>query len=309
VTGRGGPPTDGEPAVRSPDLRRIVAGIRALPPPPSRVELGAIRRQIDARGRGFRSGVAAGVIMAAAAAVAVWIGSPPPRAAVLELDDAGPAPVASQAYAPFDELPIELSSAIRVTWTGGEPPMALGSTELALGRGSYGVTLGDPTAGPVTIRVAERRLELAQGELAVTTWSGAPVVVLRTGIAAFVDPDGTRHALTVEATRVAVRPDETGSAPGADELARAAEKKLAAGERRAAIVELRTLVQRFPRSAAARTALLDLGRELGREGMREHARCAYRLYLERWPAASLRPDVERELARLGGGACDGLDPA
>ena len=95
----------------------------------------------------------------------------------------------------------------------------------------------------------------------------------------------------------------------ANELARAAERQFADGERRGALLSLRTLVQRYPQSAAARSALLDLGRELKKEGMRDHARCAYRLYLERWPDAQLRSEVRHDLARLGDGTCDGLDPS
>jgi hypothetical protein len=43
--------------------------------------------------------------------------------------------------------------------------------------------------------------------------------------------------------------------------------------------------------------------------MKDHARCAYQAYLERFPDGQMRADVERSLTRLGGSAsCDGLSP-
>ena len=61
---------------------------------------------------------------------------------------------------------------------------------------------------------------------------------------------------------------------------------------------------------AARAALLDLAPLLKAAGRVDEARCAYRLYLERYPArAQLADDVRKALDRLGDGpACDGLDP-
>lgn len=95
----------------------------------------------------------------------------------------------------------------------------------------------------------------------------------------------------------------------ASELSRQAETAMIEHRRRDAIELLTQLVRRYPKHAAARTALLDLGRLL-REGNRDdEARCAYRQFIARWPGDSTRADVERALAALGDGPeCRGLRP-
>ncbi|MCA9661186.1 MAG: hypothetical protein KC486_22790, partial [Myxococcales bacterium] len=55
--------------------------------------------------------------------------------------------------------------------------------------------------------------------------------------------------------------------------------------------------------------LLDLGRLQRAEGDVDAARCAYQLYLDRYPKGALVAEVERALARLGDGPqCRGLRP-
>lgn len=106
-------------------------------------------------------------------------------------------------------------------------------------------------------------------------------------------------------------PDERAAAApaSASELSRQAEAAMIEHRRRDAIQLLTQLVRRYPTHAAARTALLDLGRLL-REGKRDdEARCAYRQFIARWPGDSTRADVERALAALGDGPeCRGLRP-
>jgi hypothetical protein len=95
----------------------------------------------------------------------------------------------------------------------------------------------------------------------------------------------------------------------AAELARRAEKAMAARQRDEAITLLSMLVRRFPKAPQAKAALLDLGRLLRDDGRPDHARCAYRLLVDRWPSEAKAPEVTRVLASLGEGpACRGLKP-
>lgn len=95
----------------------------------------------------------------------------------------------------------------------------------------------------------------------------------------------------------------------ADELARRAEKAMAARRGDEAIALLTTLVRRFPRAPAAKAALLDLGRLLRDDGRPDEARCAYRLLVARWPSEAKAPEITRVLASLGDGPeCRGLKP-
>jgi tetratricopeptide (TPR) repeat protein len=101
--------------------------------------------------------------------------------------------------------------------------------------------------------------------------------------------------------------------PGADapmsaaELARAAERSMAAGRRDETIRLLGQLVRRYPKSSPARAALFDLGRLLRASGRTDEARCAYQLLRQRWPNDAMRGEIDRVLKSLGEGpACRGL---
>lgn len=98
-------------------------------------------------------------------------------------------------------------------------------------------------------------------------------------------------------------------AADAAELARRAEAAMAARQRGEAIKLLTTLVRKFPKAPEAKTALLDLGRLLRDDGRPDHARCAYRLLVDRWPSEAKAPEITRVLASLGDGPkCRGLRP-
>lgn len=84
-------------------------------------------------------------------------------------------------------------------------------------------------------------------------------------------------------------------------LARRADAKLRAGDRRGAIRLLERLVAQHPRHGAARAALLDLGRLYTASGNRRSARCAYRRYLALGVGGGVDRDVESALAKLGPG--------
>jgi Flp pilus assembly protein TadD len=93
-------------------------------------------------------------------------------------------------------------------------------------------------------------------------------------------------------------------------LARRAEALLTAGQRDRAIAVLTQITRLHAHEPAARAALLDLAPLLKAAGRVDEARCAYRLYLERYPGkAQLGDDVRKALDRLGDGpACNGLSP-
>ena len=95
---------------------------------------------------------------------------------------------------------------------------------------------------------------------------------------------------------------------GPSALARRADQYLAAGDREGAIRTWTALVSRYPRAPVVRGALLDLGRALKASGRHAEARCAYRMFLDRWPHSQLRTEVERALVELGDGSCRGLAP-
>lgn len=95
---------------------------------------------------------------------------------------------------------------------------------------------------------------------------------------------------------------------GPSALARRADRYLATGDRERAIETWKALVTRYPKASTARGALLDLGRAYRASGQRAKARCAYKLFLKRWPYSQLRTEVERALDDLGDGPCRGLTP-
>jgi hypothetical protein len=105
------------------------------------------------------------------------------------------------------------------------------------------------------------------------------------------------------------QPKPADGPPTAAELARAAERSMAAGRRDETIRLLSQLVRRYPKSSPARAALFDLGRLLRASGRTDEARCAYRLLRQRWPGDAMRGEIDRVLKTLGDGPeCRGLHP-
>jgi hypothetical protein len=105
------------------------------------------------------------------------------------------------------------------------------------------------------------------------------------------------------------QPKPADGPPTAAELARAAERSMAAGRRDETIRLLSQLVRRYPKSSPARAALFDLGRLLRASGRTDEARCAYRLLRQRWPGDAMRGEIDRVLKTLGDGPeCRGLQP-
>ena len=120
------------------------------------------------------------------------------------------------------------------------------------------------------------------------------------------EPEPESEATLPEVDEPPAQPDRPKTAA---ELSRDAERALAAGRSKEAIRLLSTLVRKHPRSSHSRAGLIDLARLHKRVGSKDRARCAYKLYLDRYPGASLRGDVERALSKLGEGRdCRGLSP-
>ncbi|HET6583552.1 MAG TPA: tetratricopeptide repeat protein, partial [Nannocystaceae bacterium] len=108
---------------------------------------------------------------------------------------------------------------------------------------------------------------------------------------------------------VALPQSKAQDVPSAAELARAAERSMAAGRRDETIRLLTQLVRRYPKSSPARAALFDLGRLLRASGRTDEARCAYRMLRSKWPRDAMRGEIDRVLVSLGEGpACRGLQP-
>ena len=216
---------------------------------------------------------------------------------------------------PTADAPV-LADAIRFRSTA--PVEVRGPWTIVLREGSHEIEL-EPGAGQVLeIVLPDRTLELVEGRVHVGfehAELGVPAAVrLETGVAAWVAEDGMRTQIRVD--RIELDPagkpggEDPGEDPGENKgpsaaaLARTAEDLLAAGNRDRAIATYQQLVRKHPHASQTRGAVLDLARLLRNAKREDEARCAYRLYLDRWPDSSVRGEVEAQLARLGPGpAC------
>src|SRR5690606_20731834 len=183
-------------------------------------------------------------------------------------------------------------------------PEVLGPRRLRLPEGRWSIDSEAPE--PVVVELPDGTVELRGGMVHVEVAGAVARIEVRRARVERFDTEGRR---VVEPTE----PTEPGPAkatgPSAAELAREAEGYMAAGNRAEAIRTLRRLVTRHGRSAAAQAGLIDLGRLLKASGQLDEARCAYALFLERWPGHALAGDVTRAQRALGQGpACDGLRP-
>jgi hypothetical protein len=312
-------PDPDEPAVFSPELRRLVDVVRAEPPPAVNVDIAAISAAVDEQRRGRRRGL---LVLAGAAAAVIALVSvlpdmsarPGPVEPVAQNMAAAPVapapgvtPPAPEAPAPTPAAPT-LAPEIRAVAEAGPAPTVRGPWEIELPPGRYDLEVGaHPGLEVLIARTPNGAVEVAYGRVSVVVAGDSTEAVLRTGVAVWVAPDGARTPIAGE-----VVPEDMPETPGvsAAELARRAEKLLAAGKRDAAAPVLRELVTTYPHSAAARGALIDLGRILKADGKVDEARCAYKLYLARYAGKQhLVSDVQQALERLGDGpACRGLRP-
>lgn len=319
-----------EPIATRPALRMFVEAAREQPIVPTRLSAHELQRafqqQQQARRHARRQlvlGLSLGSLtMAAAAALALFV-LPSPRAS----EDASASAAAASAPAeappeliatPTPAPALALHPAIHVA-SSTEAPHVLGPWTIALRGGEHAVRVEPSPDHALRIELPERALELVHGELEVQIVNGvdaAPYVVVRleSGVAAWIAEDGTRTQIEVERIDVPVRDltvttEVANTEPSAAELARKAEQQLLAGAREDAIATLRKLVRKFPRTPQARTALLDLARQERIAGRPDRARCAYLLYVERWPHSEVRSEIDKQLGKLGEGpTCKGLDP-
>lgn len=321
------PPSD-EPAVRHAGLRVLVDAARAEPAPVLRVDAQAVYAGWQQRRAGQRRGLAVGLALAATVLLGVGLfelrgaiedtsapanplaaqrGTPAPRAAA---EGTGPlaGPDAAAKAEPAPAVAPTLATTIHVsplTPDAGVPEV-LGARSLRLPAGHWSIDSED--AEPVEVALPDGSLELRGGSVRVQVAGDvAHVEVLRDQVLR-VDASGQRTLLRPQPVE-APEPAPTVTGPSPAELAREAEELMAAGDRAGAIRALRRLVTRHGRSAAAQAGLIDLGRLLKAAGQPDEARCAYGLFLTRWPGHALAGDVTRAREALGEGPrCDGLRP-
>ncbi|KIG13943.1 hypothetical protein DB30_07359 [Enhygromyxa salina] len=176
-----------------------------------------------------------------------------------------------------------------------------GPWSLALGEGVHELEVQATPGQALRVSLPGLELELAEGNATIEVVQSSAAVKLHNGVAAWIGEDGQRTVLNVEHVDL--------QAPSATELAREAERLLAAGKPDKAVAVLRRLVAAYPKASQTRTGLLDLARLLRNSTRKDEARCAYELYLQRWPGSAVDGEVRAALARLGPGrACRGLDP-
>ncbi|MDC0675858.1 tetratricopeptide repeat protein [Nannocystis radixulma] len=296
------PPAPDEPAVRSPELLRLVQAARSAPAPVLKVSSDAVFAGFQARRRDSRR-LYVGVGLAAAAAVALlWA-----RPSFMSSKTGTLEPVAATTVEAAHTAPAALAASVRVVAEEGPPTVVRGPWQVELADGRYDVTVA-AHAGPELLQVDTPggTVEIAQGRVVIVVAGTRTEAELRTGVATWIASDGARTPLAVPPAA----DDALDPAAGPSELARHADALLAAGRRDAAIRVLDRLVSAHPDSPPARAALLDLARLLKAAARTDEARCAYALYLERYPAKEqLADEVEGALARLGPGpACAGLRP-
>lgn len=329
------PPND-EPAVRHAGLQVLVDAARAAPAPALRVDAQAVHAGWQQRRTGQRRGLAVGLVLAAT--VLLGVGALELRGAIDRTSDDVDAPVAVQGATPAPSVTgIEGIGSTPAPDTGRDPrdgaaprepapsvapvlvatlhvspltpgaagPEVLGARTLRLPEGSWSIESEE--AEPVEVVLPDGTLELRGGSVHVrVAGTVAYVEVLRDEVLR-VDASGQRITLRPRPAEGAAEPAGPGPSPA--ELAREAEELMAAGDRAGAIRTLRRLVTRHGRSAAAQAGLIDLGRLLKASGQPDEARCAYGLFLTRWPGHALAGDVTRAREALGHGpSCDGLRP-
>jgi hypothetical protein len=314
------PPSD-EPPVGHPQLRRWVDAIRAEPPPVLQVDAHAIHTGWQQRRAGQRRGLAAGLAVAAAvlltggvlelrsairepeAPVAVLDGTATTPTTEAQSPTPAPEPTSTVPQGPRSPASPVLASSVHIApleATDGAPQV-LGPRHVRLPDGRWAID--SEALEPVEIGLPDGALQLRGGSVHVQVAGDvAHVDVLRDEVLR-VDAQGRTTTLRARAAD----PGAGGPSPAA--LAREAEELMAAGDRPGAIRALRRLVTRHGRSAAAQAGLIDLGRLLKAAGHPDEARCAYGLFLARWPGHALAGDVTRARQALGEGpACDGLRP-
>jgi hypothetical protein len=319
-------PQEHEPAVFDPRLKALVDMARAQPLPPLRVRAEDLH---DAWAQHRRGRWRKALIGAAAVLVGVSLAGVLPRL----VDDAQPGVVAhsSRAHAVTPTRSATHDDAI-----GSEaapvPSNAAQSTEPQDGtalpgegpRLAAGVRFEpiDPTRAQfevvgtwaVTVAAGVYRVEVpVEAGRGVQITVDERILLVEPGATVELDADHEPRVTVVrgQANWIEQGPQRTrpGDRSSASDLGRRAEARMTAGDRDGAIAALTELVRTYPQSAAARAGLLDLARLFRVAKRSDEARCAYGMYLRRWPGSRVQGEVERALAQLGEGPrCRGLRP-
>lgn len=308
-----------EPSETPAGLQRFVAAARAQPLVETNVSAEAVAAGLEAHRRRAQARrtllLSASVAMAASviAAALLW-----PLLSARSTDESrGEPEVAAADRIEPEHTPSDaghaLASAVRLRSTA--PVEVLGPWSIALDGGTHEIEVDRNAEHALTIALPDRSLELLWGSISVEFVDEEAAIRLYTGVAAWIGEDGQRSQISVEQLELEAPAKPSGEdsspslAPSAAELARSAERALAAGERDEAVAIYRQLIRKHPRASQTRAAVLDLARLLRASGQIDEARCAYRLYLERWPDSAVRTEVESQLDRLGTGPrCRGLSP-
>ncbi len=317
--------------IHSPELRRLVALAHDQPLPPLRIDAERLLKGVAAarQARNHRFMTIGGLALAAGLAglaltnLGDHLGGAAqttgPEGHVAQ--DMSPEP-ASQRARPGHPV---LAAGVRVVAQGEDTPSptVLGAWEVGLAPGRYAVEV-EPHPGPELLRARSvgGSVELHHGRVEIVVAASSTHASLHEGVATWIAPDGARSPLTITATEPVapvtptvpvIEPAHT-TTPSTDDtvraLARRAEALLTAGQRDGAISVLTKITTVYAHEPAARGALLDLAPLLKAAGRPDEARCAYQLYLDRYPGkAQLADDVRKALTRLGDGpACDALRP-
>ena len=227
---------------------------------------------------------------------------------------------AAEAVSPtLDDAPAELESIVRVLEVEpsierlepyARPPEVTGARSIRLSQGTYRIGLPEGHSG-LHVQTSGGELELVAGVMTVAIAGDRVDVVVESGSAYWLRGDERVSVRTEPTTAEGGAEGElaNGDAPSAAKLAALAEASLGRGRRSVAIRHLRQLIAMHPRSTEAGRGLLDLGRLLRADGDTDGARCAYQLYLDRYPRGGMVAEVERARDRLGSGPqCRGLRP-
>jgi hypothetical protein len=289
---------DHDHALARPELHRFVAAARAQAIAGTCVTAESVQAGLeDARRRSHAQRMLwlSGTVAVAASLLVMIVVAP------LWSDSEGPgaADVATKQLDDAVHMSSTGTSEIRDAWS------------VALGEGTHEVELvrehGDADK-PLRIELPGRTLELVEGRVTIEVVGDEAAIRLHTGVAAWIGSDGQRTEIEVEHIELETTDQVGEQAPAsATTLAREADRLLAADERAQAIDTLRRLIETYPHASQARTAVLDLARLLAATDRESEARCAYELYLARWPDSSVTAEVEAQLAQLAKADCRGLD--
>ncbi len=317
-------PDADEPAVRNAGLRALVDAARGEPTPSVRVGVDAIHdgwRQRRQSRRRLGLGIVAAAGLTGLVVASTWsrgdlpastpssassgdlaaVTAPRPQPSS-EPHSAGrsiDAPAPGQPEVATPEAPIRLASGVTVaSLPPGTAADVLGPRRVRLPDGRWEIR--NDTEQPMEVVLSDGRLELRTAVVVVVVAGQASTVEVQQGLVEWTRPDGEVRTL---------RPPRSEPRASAGTLAQRAEDQLAAGDKSGAIATLRRLITSYPRASASRTGLIDLARLLEGRGRADEARCAYGLFLRRWPGDALGGDVVRAHRALGSGPeCDGLRP-